>query len=106
MPFGRGGYNNGLLGPGPGFRERLMRQQVQDMPGRNNANGCETFFGPSGSEETHPRNHFTDFPSNDVFSHPSDKFRAKLSPDPEDFVPVVGRLCQTVGSQRATKGSF
>jgi len=105
MPFGRGGYNNGLLGPGPGFRERLMRQQVQDMPGRNNANGCETFFGPSGSEETHPRNHFTDFPSNDVFSHPSDKFRAKLSPDPEDFVPVVGRLCQTVGSQRATKGA-
>ena len=37
------------------------------------------------------------FPGADVFSHPSDQFRAGPLPDPESFRPVVDRLCSAPG---------
>ena len=36
---------------------------------------------------------FANFPSPDVFSHPSRQFRSRFRPDPEDFRPVVDSLC-------------
>ena len=36
---------------------------------------------------------FDNFPSPDVFSHPSQQFRPRFRPDPEDFRPVVDSLC-------------
>jgi len=41
------------------------------------------------------------FPDADVFSHPSDQFRVKLSPNPEDFYQVVEKLSCPVDVQYA-----
>ena len=40
-----------------------------------------------------PFGSFPDFPAPDVFSHPSQQFRARFRPDPEDFRPVVESPC-------------
>jgi len=36
------------------------------------------------------------FPSPDVFSHPSQRFRQSLNPNPTDFLPVIDQLCGAV----------
>lgn len=45
------------------------------------------------------------FPSPDVFSHPSERFRVGLCPDPDNFHGVVDRLCCPVDVQAAVAGA-
>eukprot|EP00092_Neocalanus_flemingeri_P031555 GFUD01034266.1.p1 GENE.GFUD01034266.1~~GFUD01034266.1.p1 ORF type:complete len:565 (+),score=154.12 GFUD01034266.1:46-1740(+) len=44
------------------------------------------------------------FPSQDVFSHPSERFRTKLSPDPDDFLKIVDSLSCPVDMKKAVTG--
>ena len=48
------------------------------------------------------------FPSPDVFSHPSHQFRPRLRPDPEDFRAVVASLCSgsTVDPETSRGGQW
>lgn len=48
---------------------------------------------------------FQDFPADDVFSHPSETFRVKLLPDPEDFVPLTEVLTKFIDPQMAISGA-
>jgi len=45
------------------------------------------------------------FPSADVFSHPSDRFRVELCPNPDNFHQVVERLSYPVDMQLAVAGA-
>lgn len=45
------------------------------------------------------------FPSDDVFSHPSDSFRVQLCPDPDNFTQVVDSLSCPVDMQVAVAGA-
>jgi len=45
------------------------------------------------------------FPSEDVFSHPSDRFRMGFCPNPDDFMQVVDRLSCPVDMQVAVSGA-
>lgn len=45
------------------------------------------------------------FPSEDVFSHPSDRFRMGFCPNPDDFIQVVDRLSCPVDMQVAVSGA-
>ena len=51
---------------------------------------------------------FEQFPSPDVFSHPSRQFRSKFRPDPEDFRAVVDSLCclSTVDTESTGGGQW
>ena len=51
---------------------------------------------------------FPDFPSPDVFSHPSRQFRQRFRPDPEDFRAVVTSLCSlsTIDTETSRGGQW
>ena len=46
---------------------------------------------------------FPDFPSADVFSHPSEHFRQKFQPDPDNFHSVADSLCVPVDEMEAVR---
>ena len=47
---------------------------------------------------------FPDFPADDVFSHPSEQFRAPLCPDPDHFKEVAEELASPIPEARVQTG--
>jgi len=54
---------------------------------------------------SHENGDFNDFPSSEVFSHPSPAFRQPLRPDPDNFVPVAQRLSMPLNKEFAMAGA-
>jgi len=93
---GKGSSHHGSPSPS------TIRRGGQGAEQRGNSRNSFSGFG-SGSRSF--GNSHQDFPSPDVFSHPSPAFRQRLCPDPDAFRPVAEMLCCPVDLQFALQGA-
>jgi len=129
------GPNNGFenmngrgFGPGNGFLNTHRRFEESSPTERSSVGSNSGFdprrrgssndfsdgdprgFGQAGSSSDFSgdqdlRNFGHNFPADDVFSHPSEAFRMKLLPDPEDFVQLTEVLTNFIDPQMAISGA-
>jgi len=110
----------------PGLPARQFRDDERNNSNQNKGKKHRGFtakngFFPSNSRGQFSNNHinaspmanlmnletsgFPQFPSPDVFSHPSASFRQGLCPDPDDFSEVAQRLSLPLNTQSALAGA-